>query len=177
MARAVDSAMGRSGSSTAADATPAATAIAAVAVSLHKAKSRTAIDQSLRLASRPVRRPAIEALLADLFADSIFLLVEGLLLLLGNMTAILACHRLLFLANLPVILVQRSGLGFAYLACLHFLVNALVLVCEALVHFGAAGMVFLPLRLREGASCRPEDKRRAQCKRQGLREIFAVEHV
>ena len=97
--------------------------------------------------------------------------------LLGNVTAILACHRPLFLANLPVILVQRSGLGFVYLTCLHFLVDPLVLVSESLVHFGAAGMVFLPLRLRESASCHSEGECKTHCDHQSRGESFACEHV
>src|ERR1700690_2016445 len=67
-------------------------------------------------------------LLADLSADSILLLVQRFLLLFGDVPAVLRRHATLFLANLPVFLVELRSLAFGYLAFLHFLLNALILV-------------------------------------------------
>ena len=58
----------------------------------------------------PACRPARTSLLADLPADRVLLLVERLLFLLRDVAAVLAGHQALFLADLPIILVQGCGL-------------------------------------------------------------------
>jgi hypothetical protein len=96
-------------------------------------------------------RDPLARLLADLAADPIFLPVKRSLLPFGDMAAVLRRHAALFVANLPVFFVHRPSLGFGYLACLHLPVDAPVLVSEALIDFGPARMVLLPLRF--GSKC------------------------
>src|SRR5471030_1468554 len=84
-------------------------------------------------------------LLADLPADSVFLLIQGFLFLLGNVATILRSHRALFLANLTVFPMQFSGLAFGHVASFHFLLDPLVLIGKAFVDFGAARVIFLPV--------------------------------
>ena len=82
--------------------------------------------------------------LADLPADLVLLLVQRLLLGLGDVAAVLRRHGALFLADLVVFAVQLGGLGLAHLALGDFGVDALVLVRQPGVDFGAAGMVLAP---------------------------------
>jgi hypothetical protein len=54
-----------------------------------------------------IRPPlSIPVLLAYLSADRVFLPVESLLLLLGDVTSVLACHGSLFASNLAVFFVK-----------------------------------------------------------------------
>src|SRR5256885_11789140 len=56
-----------------------------------------------------------------------------MLLAARDMTAVLAGHKAFFLADLVVLLVQRSRLAMADLALAHFVVDAAVLVGPAAV--------------------------------------------
>ena len=93
-------------------------------------------------------RPACTSLLADLLADGVLLLVQRLLLLLGDVATVLAGHQALFLADLPIVLVQGGSLRLAELALLHLGLDALVLIAEALVDLLATRVVLL-----QGVSC------------------------
>src|SRR5215470_5655823 len=81
-----------------------------------------------------LRRGARLSLFADFPADAILLPVQRSLLGLGDMSAVPARHRVLFLADAMVLAMQLRGLGARQLAFLHFLVNATILVLEAVVH-------------------------------------------
>jgi hypothetical protein len=70
-------------------------------------------------------------LLADLATDLVFLLVQRALFLLGDVPTVLRGHVALFLANLAVFLVQLARLALGDFAFLHFVVDTLVLVGEA----------------------------------------------
>ena len=87
-------------------------------------------------------------LLADLLADRVLVLVERLLLLLGDVAAVLSGHQALFLADLPIALVQGGSLRPAEFALLYLGLDALVLIAEALVDLLATRVVLL-----QGVSC------------------------
>ena len=67
-----------------------------------------------------------------------------MLLAARDMTAVLAGHEAFFLADLVVLLVQRSRLAMADLALAHFVVDAAVLVGQAAVDLGTARMGLVP---------------------------------
>src|SRR2546427_11511306 len=73
---------------------------------------------------------------ANLTAALVLLLVQHMLLAARDMTAVLAGHKAFFLADLVVLLVQRSRLAMADLALAHFVVDAAVLVGQAAVDLG-----------------------------------------
>src|SRR5204863_4013723 len=86
-------------------------------------------------------------LLADLPADLVLLLVERLLLGLGDVAAVGARHGALFLADGAVLSVQLGRLRLGDLSFLALLMDALVLVREPIVHLLAARVRLLPLRV------------------------------
>ena len=100
-------------------------------------------------------RPSRDDLLADLAAYRVFLLIQGTLLLLGDVPAVLARHVALFVPDLTVFLVQLVRLRRRELAFLHVPVDALVLMRQPIVDFGSTRMMFLPIRFREGAGRTP----------------------
>src|SRR5271157_5811834 len=79
------------------------------------------------------RSASAAASLADLVADPVLLLVERLLLQLRDVAAVLARHRPLFAADLTIVLVQGRRLGFAEISVLHLIVDARILVGQAVV--------------------------------------------
>jgi hypothetical protein len=79
-----------------------------------------------------------------LLANSVFLLIEGFLVGLGDVAAVMACHRTFFLADCFVFLMQRGRLGLRDFAALHFVVDALILIRQAIVDLLAAWVVLLP---------------------------------
>src|SRR5438105_9059316 len=93
-------------------------------------------------------------LLADLLADLVLLLVERLLLGLGDVAAVGARHGALFLADGAVLSVQLGRLRLGELAFLALLVDALVLVGEPIVNLLAARVGLLPTRTRDRKSTR-----------------------
>src|ERR1700691_1765700 len=96
--------------------------------------------------------------LADLSADAVFLLVQHSLLGLSNVTAILAGHVTLFLANLMILVMQLGRFALAHLTFFDFVVNTPVLVRQALIHFSASRMVFLPVRFSKGIARQPRKR-------------------
>ena len=74
----------------------------------------------------------------------IFLLIQGSLLLLGDMTMVLGSHIPFFLPDLMIFMVQTSGFGTTHLSVIHFAVNAGVLICQSAIDFSPAGMVLCP---------------------------------
>jgi hypothetical protein len=85
----------------------------------------------------------------DFFADVVFLLVQRILFLLGDVAAILAGHVALFLADLMILPMKIPGLPMRDLAVLGLFVDAAVLIVQPVIHLGAARMTFLCLRLCE----------------------------
>jgi hypothetical protein len=103
----------------------------------------------------PLTRAPPDRSLADLVADLVFLLVQGLLFLPGDVAMVLAGHVRSLPADLAVFLVQLGGLGMGELAVSHFLMDALVLVLQTLIHLGAVGVVCSmcpPCRRREAGA-------------------------
>ncbi len=80
-------------------------------------------------------------LVADLFANRVFLLVQGVVFGLGDMAAFLAGIVTLFRANAAIFGVQVARLGVAQVAFLDFVVDAPVLVRQAGIDFRPARMV------------------------------------
>jgi hypothetical protein len=102
-------------------------------------------------------------LFADLLADGIFLLIKCLLFLLGDMAAVLRGHGTLFLTNLAIVLVQGLRLALGQVPFLDFLVNALVLVVQSLVHFMAARMILGLLRFPKRAGGHAANHKGSDC--------------
>src|SRR6185437_15906040 len=82
--------------------------------------------------------------LADLPADLILLLIERALLGLGDVATVRAGHRTLLVADRAILAMQPRSLAAGDLAFLALLVDALVLVGEAVVHLFAARVFRLP---------------------------------
>jgi hypothetical protein len=94
------------------------------------------------------RRPADVLLMSqrflvilDLLADVILLLVQGFLLLFGDVSAVLGCHVFFFLADLVIFVVELGRLFTAHLAVGFFYVYSAVLAKQSAIDFGAAGMM------------------------------------
>jgi urea transporter len=67
------------------------------------------------------------------------------------MAAVLPCHIALLLANLTVIAMQPRRLSARHFTFPYFLVNAVVLVREAIVNLSAAWVHCVPVGLRDAA--------------------------
>jgi hypothetical protein len=87
--------------------------------------------------------------------------------------SILAGHRMLFAADLVVFMMQAGCLRAGDLACLHFVVNAPVLVGQPVVDLGAARMVLLPLGLGQCTGGDAGDRHGGQ----GEGDEMTVEHM
>jgi hypothetical protein len=85
--------------------------------------------------------------LADLPAYVVFLLVQRVVFSPGNMAAVLACHIALLLPDLMVIKMQSRCFGVRHVAFPYFLVNAMVLIREAMVDLSAAWVRRVPVSL------------------------------
>ncbi len=75
--------------------------------------------------------PMRTTLFSDLLADAVFLLVQRLLFLLGDMAAILAGHGAFFVANLMIFRVQLGSLALGNFALFDFTMDAAILVRKA----------------------------------------------
>jgi hypothetical protein len=96
--------------------------------------------------------PAEErALATDLTANGVFLLVQRALLGAGNAAAVLARHKAFLATDRPVFGVQSTRLPGSDLAFSSLLIDAPILVGEAGIHLGAAGMSLVPGFRRCGA--------------------------
>src|SRR5437868_2267185 len=84
----------------------------------------------------------------DLVADAVLLLVQQVLLIRCDVAIVEAGHGALLKANRMILGMQRRGLAGAQFALHHFLMNAIVLIGEAVVDLLATRMVVLPQRLR-----------------------------
>lgn len=128
----------------------------------------------------PVKDPqtsleARGALLPDLLADSVFLLVQDFLLWLCNVTAVLAGHVPLFLADLAVFLVKLRGLSRRELTLFPLLLDPLVLIRKSIVHLISTRMILLPVCFCDGAAGNPSN----ECRRDSDRENPgpSLEHI
>ena len=72
-------------------------------------------------------------------------MVECALVLLGDMAVIPVGHMVLLLADLAIVFVQGGSLRVAHIPFLHFVMDPLVLVLQAVVHLFPARMLLLPL--------------------------------
>jgi hypothetical protein len=69
-------------------------------------------------------------LFSDLLADGVFLLIQRTLILFCDVTAILRCHIVFLLANLPMLYAQCVRLGASHLPIIHCILNATVLIIK-----------------------------------------------
>ena len=85
--------------------------------------------------------------MADLSAYVVFLLIRGVVFSPGDVAAVLACHIALLLANLMVIAMQSRRLGVRHFAFPYVLMNASVLIREAMVDLDTAWVHRVPVGL------------------------------
>jgi hypothetical protein len=78
----------------------------------------------------------------------VFLLVQRVVFTPGNVAAVLARHVALLLANLMVIAMQSRRLGVRHFTVSYRLVNATILIREAMVDLSAAWVRRIPVCLR-----------------------------
>lgn len=78
----------------------------------------------------------------------VLLLVQRVVFAPGNVAVVLTRHVALFLANLTVIAMQSRRLGVRHRTVSYFLVNATVLICEAMVDVSAAWLRGISVGLR-----------------------------
>jgi hypothetical protein len=87
---------------------------------------------------------------ADLAADRIFLLIERAPFGTGDVTAVLARHEALFVADRVILGMNRTRLAAGDLSFATLLIDAVVLIFEAGIHLGAPWMSLIPgLGIRE----------------------------
>ncbi|MBF0568985.1 MAG: hypothetical protein HQK95_09000 [Nitrospirae bacterium] len=84
-------------------------------------------------------------LFANLMTDFIFPLIEGLLLFLCYVSAVLFGHVAFIPTDLAVFFLELLRLSAGYFPLPEFLVYASVLIVETFVYLCPAGMFFLPL--------------------------------
>jgi len=89
---------------------------------------------------------------ADLAADVVFLAVEDALVGSGDVTAVARSHAALLIADVAILAMKLARLATADLALATFLVDATILVVEAVVHLFTPRMIFLPRRICEGGA-------------------------
>jgi hypothetical protein len=87
---------------------------------------------------------AANSLLADLTADTVFLLIQRFLLLFGDMASVLARHIAFLLANLMIFMVQLPRLSFVNLTFSVFSVDASALVLQTTINLGTSWVVVCP---------------------------------
>jgi hypothetical protein len=107
------------------------------------------------------------SMIVDLPAVGIFLLVECLLFLPGDVAMILGRHATLFMSDLVVVTLEAIAFCLAHFAIGDLVVNATILIVEAAIDLCAAGMVFVPLarglcermggQAKDGAHCDKQD--------------------
>ena len=103
------------------------------------------------------RPNSLRGLIANLPAHVVFLLVERVLLRLGNVPAILARHIPFFLADLMILPVKLVGLPLGNIAFLKLVINPLVLVLQTIVYLLPPRMILSPVaRDRSARSDRHE---------------------
>lgn len=83
-------------------------------------------------------------MILDLLAVAVLLLVEGPLLLFGNMAVVLRSHIPLFLTHFVVVALEMVSFGLAHFAVFDLVVDPTVLVVETAVDLRTAGMVLVP---------------------------------
>src|SRR5450830_335565 len=79
------------------------------------------------------------------------------------MAAVLAGHRALLGADLPIFAVQTGGLGLGEFAFLDFLMDAPILVGEPLVDLLTTRMFLLPMGLGHDTGRDAGDRRGGEC--------------
>ena len=84
--------------------------------------------------------PFIVGSTADLSADRVFLLIERALFGTGDVTAVLPTHETLFVTDRVILGMKRTRLASGDLAFTTLLIDAVILVFEAGIHFGAPRM-------------------------------------
>jgi hypothetical protein len=119
----------------------------------------------------------LRALLADLLADRVFLVIQSLLFLLGDVAAILAGHDPFFLADVAILLVQRGGFGLAHIAFLNFLMDSFILVAKPVIDLIPTRMVLFPLGFGHGAGGNGRRKQGHHGNNGGLLGNSNLQHV
>ena len=85
------------------------------------------------------------ALLTDLSADRVFLLIEDSLFGFRDMAAVLARHVALLLPNLTIFPMQPLGLLRRQFPFFDFLIDPAILIREPIIDLVRPGMILLPL--------------------------------
>ena len=86
----------------------------------------------------------VTTLFADLSADGVLLMVQHSLLSFGDVATVLAGHQALFAPDLTIVPVRRCRLRPGEIAFFDFLMNAPILIGQALVDLFTAWMRLLP---------------------------------
>ena len=95
----------------------------------------------------PVTLPIYPGLLADLCADFVFLLIQDLLCLFGDVATILGHHVTFFLVNLAIFSVQPDCFGLGYIAFFNFVFDTIVLIYRAFIDLLTTWIIFLKRRV------------------------------
>jgi len=80
----------------------------------------------------------------DPVADPVFLSVEAGLVAVGDVSVVMGCHVPFFAMDAMILAMETGGLSTADLAFFPFLVDTSVLVVQAGVDLGAAGVCLVP---------------------------------
>ena len=104
------------------------------------------------------------SLLADLSANPVFLLIQRVLLLFGDMASVLARHIAFLLANLMIFMVQLLRLSFVNLTFSVFSVDTSVLVHQTTINLGTSWVVVCP---GAGHGARRNAERESCCEDRG----------
>jgi hypothetical protein len=104
------------------------------------------------------------SLLADLSANPVFLLIQRVLLLFGDMASVLARHIAFLLANLTIFMVQLLRLSFVNLTFSVLSVDTTVLVLQTTINLGATWVIVRPL---SGDGARRNAERESCCEDRG----------
>lgn len=106
--------------------------------------------------------------LPNLVADSILLLIERLLVGARDVPVVELRHRVLLVADRVIFMMKLIGLLLRDLAFLQFIIDAAVLICEAVVNLIATRMIAFPLCLGKGGGDHATD----HCKRNDQSDSF-----
>jgi hypothetical protein len=75
-------------------------------------------------------------------AYMIFLAVQPVLFVFRNMTIMTGSHPSFFLPDLMILTMQVLRLTPAHITIFHFIMDAAILIVQAVIHFSATGMIF-----------------------------------
>jgi len=80
----------------------------------------------------------------DPAADPVFLSVETGLVAAGDVPVVAGCHVAFFMTDAAILTMETGGLSTADLAFSSFLLDTSVLIVQASVDLGTAGMCLIP---------------------------------